>query len=312
MKRWGYILGLVATFILFVLGYLYQPTWESATAREIVKFAFGAAFGVTATATVAWWREFRGRPARRAMMRSLVLQIERSASGSTRVYHHGWATSDFLRRELSGQRAVFMMLIKSLARLHELLQTFSWDDDRQRIERIRQLSNEPLTREVAADPAELIRQYWMSGTSEVRAKALRRLVDAILPLLVAPDSGTRLAQQVSALEDYVFELEAVRERFLAAVILTSGEPDMSRAAAVGWLTTQLEAFGADYLLDAANVDETSRKRVGQLHGSLSILRRECECADVALELLEGLCKELSSEIIRAAGYEVQPLAADRY
>jgi hypothetical protein len=76
----------------------------------------------------------------------------------------------------------------------------------------------------------------------VRAKALRRLVDANLPLLVTPDSGTRLAQQVSALEDYVFELEAVRERFLAAVILTSGEPDMSRAAAVGWLTTQLEAL----------------------------------------------------------------------
>jgi hypothetical protein len=91
MKRWGYILGLVATFILFVLGYLYQPTWESTTAREIVRFAFGAAFGVTATATVARWREFRGRPARRAMIRSLVLQIERSAPGGTRVYHHGWA-----------------------------------------------------------------------------------------------------------------------------------------------------------------------------------------------------------------------------
>jgi hypothetical protein len=53
-----------------------------------------------------------------------------------------------------------MTLIKSLARLHELLQTFSWDDDRQHIERIRQLSSEPLTREVAADPAELIRLYW--------------------------------------------------------------------------------------------------------------------------------------------------------
>lgn len=108
-------------------------------------------------------------PARRALIRSFILQAERSATGQGRVFHRGWTTNRVLGALLAETQAE---LAHTAGELHALSAG---------------MRRMPTASPQNADrlPAGTVQGYWQPRASLVRLRAMRRLVDVIPPLVVA-------------------------------------------------------------------------------------------------------------------------------
>jgi hypothetical protein len=294
-------LVLGVTVALFVFGYAYQPPWLSEGRRDVIQFAFAALFGFVSAATVERIRSFRRQPARRALIRSLVLQMERSATGRPTALHRGGVSSEVLRQFLDEGREALQEVVADLKALRRLLIPVSWPDSEQRARELAELSSEQIIQRVVADPSGVIKRADMEGQADVRAKALRRLVDVILPLVAAPESDIQLSRVASQLEDTVFELETHREQFVSEVVSASQAAALVRPAALRWIRHALRNLAKPNAF-APSLSHEARERARDLNALLYPLAGECICAERALELLQELEQLLADEIMVATGW----------